>query len=375
MSATRRYLEILDRMVTHAIFDPRQRALLAAVAVGYPSWQAVVRAGRLADHVLAPGQRTQAIEKPVFILGHPRSGTTFLHRLLAHDPRFTAPLAWQLVLPSVSLYRTASAARRLPPTRRLARHLERSLFGELTPTHEVRWDLPEEDDWLFLHVAASPTLEFLTRDPSLSRRFWQGDALPASERRAVMRWYRRSIQRHLYCESGRTLLSKNPHFTGWMRTLRQCFPGARFIMLLRDPAEAIASRLAMVTGAWGRRMDPRTLRKDPRIRPAFQASCELYREAEGAWATLPAGVAVRVRYDHLVADPLASLHRVRAHFGWEDEAMPAPMVEAARAAAARLPRRPAKLRHFGLTKQDLADGLGDVDSLWAALGRPPPRSR
>src|SRR6201995_1629446 len=34
------------------------------------------------DYVFYPSHRKQQIDRPIFIIGNPRSGTTFLHRLL-----------------------------------------------------------------------------------------------------------------------------------------------------------------------------------------------------------------------------------------------------------------------------------------------------
>ncbi|NNE17379.1 MAG: hypothetical protein HKN10_02770, partial [Myxococcales bacterium] len=39
------------------------------------------------------------IERPIFIAGFPRTGTTILHNLLAQDPANRAPLAWEVQFP------------------------------------------------------------------------------------------------------------------------------------------------------------------------------------------------------------------------------------------------------------------------------------
>ena len=39
------------------------------------------------DDLLARDYQQQEVQQPVFILGNPRSGTTFLHRLMAKDRR------------------------------------------------------------------------------------------------------------------------------------------------------------------------------------------------------------------------------------------------------------------------------------------------
>ncbi|MCO4746698.1 MAG: sulfotransferase [Proteobacteria bacterium] len=350
---------------------PRSRRRLAASTLAFPAWEGLVRAGRLADHALSPGFRTQPIEEPVFVIGHQRSGTTFLHRLLALDPRFAAPMAWQLMVPSVTLQNgieRAHAHGLLP----FASRLEQAMFGAMASSHVTTWSQPEEDDWLFVHAVATPTLEYLTANPSLTERYWVGDALDASERHRAMKWYRRSVQRLLYrSPPGATLLSKNPHFTGWIRTLNKRFPDARFVMLMRDPAEAIASRLHMLTRAWGGEIS----RKDPRLRQAFSASCRVYRHAESAWADLPEHRRIRVRYDQLTANPKRALGALYRHFGWTASPAPDALDQAVERSRRRVPRAAHKLRHYGLHTGDLATELGDVDALWQSIGKPAPRPR
>jgi hypothetical protein len=42
---------------------------------------------------------TSLIQRPVFITGMPRSGSTFLHELMAEDPESRAPRVWEVMFP------------------------------------------------------------------------------------------------------------------------------------------------------------------------------------------------------------------------------------------------------------------------------------
>src|SRR3954453_3219009 len=46
-----------------------------------------------------PSIRAEPITRPVFITGLPRSGTSFLHNLLAEDPDTLVPRCWQIIYP------------------------------------------------------------------------------------------------------------------------------------------------------------------------------------------------------------------------------------------------------------------------------------
>ena len=67
----------------------------------------------------APEIGTEPISRPVFITGLPRSGTTFLHRLMLTDPVNRAPAVWETISPSA---RTGTRAQRIA---RVARQLQR----------------------------------------------------------------------------------------------------------------------------------------------------------------------------------------------------------------------------------------------------------
>ncbi|MBW2253299.1 MAG: sulfotransferase [Deltaproteobacteria bacterium] len=376
MIDVRRYLASVRAVARHHS-GPTGRRVLAGVLIGYPLAEALIRSARALDHLVAPGQRTQAVRAPVFVVGHPRSGTTWLHRLLALDAdRFTTPRAWQVVVPAVSLYRLARAANRHVDLQRLESWSERALFGAIVDHHPTTWRAPEEDSWLFLHTWSTPTLEFLTAAPALTRALWIADALPAQENERRMRWYRRSVQRHLFATApDATLLSKNPHFAGWIRSLARAFPSARFILLTRDPAEAITSRLRLVTTTW-QAAQPMLRRDDPRMREMFDASCALYRHAEACWTELSPDRKHRVRYDDLIRDPVGEVRAIRDHFGWGlGGDLQRATEEQARLARRRLPSSPVRLRRFGLREADLARALGDLSSLWEHLGRRPPSPR
>ena len=113
------------------------------------------------DDLLFPGYREVAVDAPLFVVGIPRSGTTFLHRVLARDEtRFTTPRLWELVLaPSVTQRKLVAAAAwidgRLGGSgRRAVRWLERRIFVSLDQVHPVTLDSPEEDYFALLPIFA-----------------------------------------------------------------------------------------------------------------------------------------------------------------------------------------------------------------------------
>jgi hypothetical protein len=67
--------------------------------------------GLLLDDVFYARYKKERVRKPVFIVGNPRSGTTFLHRLMAKDRRnFVTMRFWEILLAPSSLLPSCSAS-------------------------------------------------------------------------------------------------------------------------------------------------------------------------------------------------------------------------------------------------------------------------
>ena len=74
------------------------------------------------DRVFFPGYRKQPIDRPIFIVGNPRSGTTFLHRLLLGAGGDLAAFElWEMLFPAMTarklLGRVITRFERLSPAR------------------------------------------------------------------------------------------------------------------------------------------------------------------------------------------------------------------------------------------------------------------
>ena len=139
----------------------RRRALVAAAFLLYVPLELAIRGAWLLDALLYPGYRRRPVEAPLFITGNPRSGTTFLHRLLARDSeRFSTMRMWQILFaPSVVQRRLAAAASALErraggPCRRLWERVEQRWDASM---HRISLFAPEEDDYLLLHAWSALT--------------------------------------------------------------------------------------------------------------------------------------------------------------------------------------------------------------------------
>lgn len=204
--------------------------------------------GFVCDAMLFRKARHVEVVAPIFILGVPRSGTTFLQRVLSADNSLTTLRAWECVLaPSITeRYFWRMLAKVFSPLLGVVEFLQKQLFGKLDSIHTIRFDEPEEDFLLLLAVHACFLLFVLApNDKYLWRLARFDDELPAWWRRAVMRYYHACLQKHLYFHGqNKRILSKNPSFTPLMKSLQETFPDARFVACTRAPEAALASQFS-----------------------------------------------------------------------------------------------------------------------------------
>ncbi|MFO8173527.1 MAG: sulfotransferase [Longimicrobiales bacterium] len=310
----------------------------------------------LLDDLLFPGYRKIRIREPLFVVGLPRSGTTFLHRVLARDAsRFTTTRLWELLLaPSITqrkiLLGLGALDRALGrPVGRLLAWTDSRGFRWMEAIHQVSLTDPEEDYFLLLPVFAC----FLLVVPyPYHPAIWElarFDELPEKKREAILGFYRRALQRHLYVTGPeKQILSKNPAFTPFLRSLLESFPDARVLCSVRDPEKAVPSVLSSLRpGAafLGYEMS------EPRIRDAFldmlvhfseHAMDVLGGEAEDRYAFVPMAV--------LKADVRRFvLEEVYGRFGWQaDAAFRASLEEDRARGASYTSRHRYSLEEFGL---------------------------
>lgn len=215
--------------------------------------------GFILDEVLFRGYKSVAVRSPLFIVGVPRSGTTFLHRVLANDSeRFTTLTLWELILaPSVAERKfwlgLGWIDKRIgAPFARLVKWLERRVFGSLDSIHQISLADPEEDYFALVPIYACFILILPFPFPEeLGPLAFFDDQMPAADKNRIMSFYKTCLQRHLYVRgSGKILLSKNVSFSPMIEALNRTFPDSRIIGTVRNPLDAIPSHISsMMAGA------------------------------------------------------------------------------------------------------------------------------
>jgi hypothetical protein len=317
----------------------------------------------LLDELLFPRYRRVQPKEPVFIAGIPRSGTTYMQRLLIQDrARFTGMRLWEIALaPSVLQKRLllgiAALDRRLgSPLRRLAVCLDARLFAAMRGIHPISLFDAEEDEPLMLNAFASAYLTFAFPFPSPASRYARFDTeVPAPERSRLMRLYRACVQKHLLVFGpDKQYLAKNPSFTAKAASLRAAFPGAHLLFLLRDPFEAAPSTLSLFRAIYRNFMD-----LPPGPLPVQADTLRLLHDWYAALAS--AGGGELIRYESAVREPGRIIRSLYAERGWELPPAFGAVLDAAQETAGQyVSRHRYYAADFGLSRDELEQLFGDL---------------
>lgn len=250
-----------------------------------------------------------AISKaPLFIIGHWRSGTTHAHNLLTLDPQHSSPNGFQCFRP-----------RQFLVTERL--FLERLRAGNAPrtrPMDDMAFDLgnPQEDEFALVNMdLPSPYLTMLfPNEPPCHPEYLtlQLDAVALEQWKQGFLTFLKRL--HYHHGTDKRLVLKSPTHTARVRTLVEMFPQARFLFLVRDPYVVIHSSIRTATilaHVFGLEPPDETMvaRETMKTLRTYRLLHETFLRDQ---ALLQEHQLMQLRYEDLIASPLASLQQVYA---------------------------------------------------------------
>jgi hypothetical protein len=248
------YLNMLKRIWSKKGWPGRNKMLFRLLVL-VPGLYLIHSAFFFLDKILFPGLWFQKIEKPIFIVGHARSGTTLISRLLAYDSdRFNYFLYWEMFFPSLT---EKKIIRGLGVLDRLLlgsfffdklKAWDDKTFGPYRHIHNMGLWVPEEDDFV-MNVTFFAAYWQLPAPLMDTNDVFYLDKKPAAQRRRVMNTFKECVRRQLYLNGGdKTHLSKNPVYSGRVGSILEAFPDARIVVNMRDPLECVPSNLKLMEG-------------------------------------------------------------------------------------------------------------------------------
>lgn len=251
------------------------------------------------------------ITAPLIITGLPRSGTTFLHNLLAADQEWRAPAGWEVMYPSP------------PPGRgpnfqdpRIARAQKRMqqlywLAPEFKVIHPLDATMPQECIAITSSAFVSDTYPTMCHIPSYQRWLDRADLTPSYQ------YHRRFLQQlqggheHL-----RWLLKAPAHLFG-LDAIRSIYPDARIVFMHRDPVEvmpSLANLTLVLRSAFSDRHEPGNIGNE--LIDYWAKGMRRARSEILQWPDRHTRC-IDIAYEALTSRPLDTVRRIYEHFDIE----------------------------------------------------------
>ena len=256
-----------------------------------------------------PAILDEPIDRPIFVLGLPRSGTTFLHNLLADDPGNLTPRCWQTVFPyPIGVQKNGSRDRRPELTaRQYSQFL--MLAPELPSLHPLDAYAAQECIEITGHVFRSLRFDTTHYIPSFQQ--WLDDAGHLE----AYRFHKRFLQHLQHQNGGGQWILKSPDHIFALEALCEVYPDARFVFVHRDPMKVLPSvaRLTeILRQPFTRKID--RLQIGQQVSNRWELGSKLLIKAADWLKSSPERI-VHIRYKDLVRDPFAIVTDLYRHFG------------------------------------------------------------
>jgi hypothetical protein len=233
------FREGLDILVADVNNDNRPEAGNARLRAAFVS--ALANRAKTTAYLDAhPHLLDRRIERPVFVFGIPRTGTTLLNNLLAADPARRSPLTWEIDDPvppptTATLRNDPRALARLEAERKML--AARPDMGKYYRSSAI---YPNED--VFIMASDFKTLMWESRGKLPGFREWifSTDTISAYQ-------YHKRVLQLLQSEAPGIWNLKMPSHALFIDTLLKVYPDARLIWTHRDPFVAVGSLCSLIS--------------------------------------------------------------------------------------------------------------------------------
>jgi Sulfotransferase family len=297
------------QMLLEACAEEAGLSLFGGVAIRWDTVRFLSNLLRLRDEEKqSPAILEQQVKSPLVIAGLPRSGTTFLHGLLAEDQANLVPRVWQLIHPYPPKRPGAGRDRRPQQVGRQLRMFQ-MLAPQFRRLHPIDAGSPQECSEITAHLFASLRFDTTYRIPSYRR--WLDDTGHLD----AYRFHKRFLQ-HLQHQAGRTgpWVLKCPDHIFALAAIRAVYPDANLVFVHRDPVAVLASvaRLTEVLRRpFTRRIDRAGIGREDSERWLAAARLMIAAADEQCFAQ----PIFHIHYADLVADPPGTVAALYRHFG------------------------------------------------------------
>ncbi|MFN8228050.1 MAG: sulfotransferase [Mycobacterium sp.] len=291
-----------------------------------------------------------AIERPIFVTGLPRTGTTAVHRLLAADPRHQGLQLWLAEFPQPRPPREAWSQN--PVFQQMQEQFAKAHAAdpEYTGLHFMTPDEVEECWQLLRQSLHSVSYETLAHVPSYAQWLAGQDWTRSYQR------HRKNLQLIGLNDTEKRWVLKNPSHLFALDALMATYPDALVVQCHR-PAETIMASMCSLaqhtTAGWSNTFTGAVIGADSL--ETWSRGLRLFNTER---AKHDPAQFYDLEYSALVSDPVAAVADIYRHFGIEltDEARAAIVdTDEQSKQGPRAPKHTYSLADYGLTADQVKD--------------------
>lgn len=241
--------------------------------------------------------------EPVFILGHWRSGTTFVHNVLAHDKHFGYTTTYQTVFPHLMLWGQPFFKKTMS-----------WLMPDKRPTDnmELNVDLPQEEEFALSNMFPYSYYNFWFLPQNMLEycdKYLTMEQATAAEKQAFKTTFLKLIKTSLWNTKGEQFLSKNPPHTGHIREILEMFPHAKFIYLIRNPYTVFESTRSFFRNTI-QPLKLQNISNEELEANIIEVYKRLYQRYEEDKQLIPAGNLIEIKFEDYEKDALAVTEKI-----------------------------------------------------------------
>lgn len=268
--------------------------------------------------------RKHKLEKdPIFIIGHWRSGTSFLQYLLGKDPQFAYMNKFQVVFPDIFLHSERflkPLVETLPKTFNITQDAQNMSIN-------LELDSPSEIEIALTTIISPTSLHWGHIFPENAREYFDKflffEHIEAEE---IEKWkssYHHLIKKISFRNEGRQVLIKSPGNTSRIKQLLELYPKAKFIFIHRKPYDVFYSSKKL----WNTLLDNLAL-QDFSETQMEQEIIYVYKKLMKSYlqqrTLVPEGQLAEIRFDRFMSDSISELSKVyqKLHLQGFEEAKP-----------------------------------------------------
>jgi hypothetical protein len=246
---------------------------------------------------------TEIKKDPIFIVGHWRTGSTYLHNLLSQDDQFRFPSTYQTVTPALFL-----------SFEKIIKPIVKGSLPEKRPQDDVDLDADYPNEEEYALGAISPFSFYngwcFPKNMNFYNDFVDMRNLSDKTINEFKKIYMFYMKKLTYYYQGKQLVVKNPSNTSRIKILLDMFPNAKFIHIYRNPYHVYLSMKRNIE----KEMILYTIQNPPDWNIFEKSMVDMYNRMFEKYfeekKLIPKGNLIEVKYEDFLVNPVTEMEKI-----------------------------------------------------------------